>query len=105
MARESIFDKLNTLLSELVPLPQQTQLKVMDTQKQQTVAKANRVVEPISEKKATQPQAEIVRQTTIVQTPPMNSSHLHQRLQSAESLRESIIISEILAKPVSMRKK
>ncbi|MGL6247945.1 MAG: hypothetical protein ACRC3A_02515 [Culicoidibacterales bacterium] len=97
------------MLDELVPLPQAavTQQKLQSTTKKQyqkIQVQPQPKVRP-NESKPRYEQSELMHKPEIVKSKSMNAQNIHNRLQTAEILRESIIISEILAKPIALRKK
>lgn len=121
---KSLFDQLESLFSELIPLPEEVKTELekelkpeldkmwQDRQEQSRQTKSQEMVSqdvtpPIQMKSVTQAQQPRVVEV-IASNKPQASKGQHQghkqRFQTAQELREAIVISEILSPPVALRK-
>lgn len=127
---KSLFDQLDMLFSELIPLPEavkaelakevqpeldkmwkEKQVKPMRPVKPQQNVDAELITIPPSEEKKNHKKIESTQQDKLVvhqvdkRATPTKKQIRKQRLRTAQELREAIVMSEILAPPVALRKK
>lgn len=117
MSSKSLFEQFDSFFSELIPLPKEIRNELVNELGPE-IEKMRRQVEA---KRAAPEVAVKIPQPTPVKKPvrsEMNykkpqakrkvsnrGASLHQRLNSPEHLRESMILAEILGPPVALRKK